>query len=120
MTKYQAVTKIEPEFLRIVATGEYFYSDMAGFIAFVKAESDRTGILRVLIDCQDLKGDMTEGERFEGGVLVAQTFGPKIRAALLLPAQTITKLGELAAVNRGAQLLVTSSEPEATSWLLEK
>lgn len=118
--KYQAVTTVEPKFIRIVARGEYYFEDLPGFLGFIKAEADKNGRSSVLIDCRSLSGGMSEGERFEGGVMIANVFGSKLRAALMLPDTFITKLGELAAVNRGAQLLVTSDEAEALGWLIER
>lgn len=117
--KYQAATIVEPEFLRIIATGEYYFEDLPVFVSFIKSEADKNDRSRVLIDCRSLSGGMSEGERFEGGVMIANIFGPKLRAALMLPPDFITKLGELAAVNRGAQFLVTSDEAEALQWLLD-
>ena len=115
--KYRSATAIEPDLLKIRAFGEYDFEDLEGFIKHIKAEADRTGRDRVLIDCRNIGGHMTEGERFEGGVLIADVFGPGLKAALLMDARFVTKLGELAAVNRGAKFLVTSSEEEALGWL---
>ncbi len=118
--KYQAETIVESDYLRVVASGEYQFSDLPQFVNFIKAEANRNDRSRVLIDCRNLAGGMSEGERFEGGVMIANVFGPKLRAALMLPPDFITKLGELAAVNRGAQFFVTSSEDEALNWLYEQ
>ncbi|CAN5604051.1 hypothetical protein BH10ACI3_BH10ACI3_00010 [soil metagenome] len=115
--KYSAVKTVEPDYLRITADGEYYFEDLPAFIGYIKAEASAAKRSHVLIDCLALAGDMTEGERFEGGRLIADVFGPGLRAALLLPPHFITKLGELAAANRGAKLLVTSSEVEALKWL---
>jgi hypothetical protein len=60
---------------------------------------------------------MTEAERFRCGQHIAETMGGSVRLAILMPAGQITKLGELAAINRGARVIVTPSETEAVSWL---
>lgn len=114
--KYNAVSAVEPEFLRITTTGEYDYEDMFGFISHIAAEAARTSRKRVLIDCSSIEGDMSEVERFKGGQMVAEIFGSRLKAALVMP--YITKLGEIAAVNRGARFLVTTSKNEALDWLL--
>ena len=72
----------------------------------------------MLIDCRQFEGSMTEAERFQGGQRIAEVFGARIKAALLMPVGQVTKLGEMTAVNRGAKFLVTDSESEATDWLL--
>jgi hypothetical protein len=112
-------SEIRPEFLRITATGEYSFDFLFDFIASVKAEADNVGRNRVLIDCRQVTGGMAEFERFHGGKRIAEVFGGRLRAALLMQPQNITKLGELAAVNRGAKFLVSGSETEAIDWLLE-
>jgi hypothetical protein len=116
--KYHADTKVEPEFLRITATGEYAVQDLFAFIAFVRHECEKAGKDRVLIDCSALTGQMSEVDRFYGGQKIAEVFGSAIQAALVMPPSNITKLGEMAASNRGARLLVTSSPTEALEWLL--
>jgi hypothetical protein len=116
--KYEAITSVEDEFVRITAKGDYAFDELFGFIEYVGAESERTGRDRVLIDCGKLAGGMTEVERFEGGQKIAEVFATRIKAALIIPQPFITKLGEVAAVNRGARFFVTSSESEALEWLL--
>lgn len=115
---YQAVTVIEPEYLRIIATGSFVFEEMASFIRFVRSECSKTAKRRVLIDCGEMVGTLTEVQRFEGGQKIAEEFGASIKAALVMPALQITKLGEMAAVNRGARLLVTPCPNEALDWLL--
>ncbi len=112
------MTVVEPEFVRVSARGKYSFQDMFDFVDRVKLEADNTERFRVLMDCREYDGHMTEAERFMGGQKIAEVLGSRLRAALLLPTAEVTKLGELAAVNRGAKLLVTDSEAEAMEWLL--
>ena len=115
----EEVIAVNEKFLRITTTGKYSFDELFGFIDRVKAEAERSKRKRVLIDSRQLDGKMTEAEKFQGGQRIAEVFGPRIRAAVLMPAENITKLGELAAVNRGAKFLVTDSETEAIDWLLK-
>lgn len=107
----------EPGHLRITAAGNYASEELFHFLDEVRAEAARAKASRVLIDARALQGEMTEAERFAGGQRIAELFGPKIKVALMMPERNITKLGELAAVNRGAQLVVTHSEEEALDFL---
>ncbi len=84
----------------------------------VKIEADKVKRERVLIDCRDFTGYMTEAERFLAGKHLAKVFGSRLRSALLMPAEQITKLGEMTAVNRGAKFLVTHDEEEAMAFVL--
>lgn len=108
---------VEGDFLRITATGEYVFSQLPEFIRRIREEAEQAKKRRVLIDCRKVEGDMTESERFLSGQWVAGVFGGDIKAVLLVQPEKITKLGELAAVNRGADFLVTGSSDEAEQWL---
>jgi hypothetical protein len=110
-------TVVEPDFVRINSTGEYTFEDLFDFIRQVKVIADKVSRNKILIDCSRVANSMTEAERFAGGQKIAETFGSRLRAAIVMPAGQVTKLGELAAANRGAVLLVTESETEALAWL---
>ena len=60
----------------------------------------------------------TGAELFSAGERIAQVFGSHIKAVVVNRPERIMKLGELAAINRGARFLVTDSETEAMDWLL--
>ncbi|HQZ97050.1 MAG TPA: hypothetical protein PLP21_12085 [Pyrinomonadaceae bacterium] len=115
--KYKIATTVEPDFVRVTATGEYAFEDLPGFISELRNIALANAQSKLLIDCRQLDIDMTEAERFAGGQRVAEIFRSKIKAALVMPPGQVTKLGELAAVNRGARFLVTTSESEALKWL---
>ena len=110
---------VGPDYLMVTATGEYSFERLWDFISTVKAEADKVSMDRVLIDCRSVRGEMCELERFDAGKRIAEVFGFGLKAVLMMESHKITKLGELAAVNRGARLLVTSSETEAIQWLLD-
>ena len=112
------VTAIEPTFIRLTVSGRYLFEELFDFIALVKREAEWAARNRVLIDCRQFEGSMTEAERFQGGQRIAEVFGDRLKADLIMPAGQMTKLGELTAVNRGAKFLATESETEATEWLL--
>lgn len=116
---FEVVTTVEPEYVRVTVIGEYSFGTMFQFIELVRSISVEKARTRVLMDCRQLTGNMTEAERFQGGQKIAEVFGARIKAALLMPEGQVTKLGELTAVNRGARFLVDSSEAELMPWLLE-
>jgi hypothetical protein len=117
--KYHTQTSVEPEFVRITTTGEYVFEEMFPFLTHIRSECKRTDRNRALVDCSQIIGDLAEVERFAGGQKVAELFGKSIKVALIMPPSQITKLGELAAVNRGAVFLVTHDADEALEWLLK-
>lgn len=103
--------------MRVATVGKYEFSELFGFLDRVKARAEEAGRTHVLIDSRRLEGQMTEADRFAGGQKIAEVFGSRFKVALLMPADGITKLGELAAVNRGARFLVSASEEDALNWL---
>ena len=113
------VGNVEPEFLRVTASGDYSLDSMFDFIDQVKAEADTAQRSRALIDCRLVVGSMTDAERFFGGQRIAEVFGPRLRAAVVMPEGQVTKLGEIAAVNRGARFFGTTDETEAITWLMD-
>ncbi len=117
MISFNEVFDVEPDMLRVTTTGQYAFAELFDFLGRVKAEAAKAKRNKVLIDCSRLEGGMTEAERFQGGQKIAELFGPNIALALVMPPAQITKLGEIAAVNRGARMLVTDSESEAIEWL---
>jgi hypothetical protein len=114
---YHSSTTIEDDRIRITATGSYSYEQMYQFIEHCRTEADLSGCEKVLIDCVTLQMQISEVERFEGGQMFASLFGSEKKVALVLPVGQVTKMGELAANNRGARLLVTESIDEAIGWL---
>jgi hypothetical protein len=115
---FEVKTAVKADHVRITVVGEYLFGKMFEFIELVRSIADESGRKRVLIDCSQLEGNMTEADRFQGGQKIAEVFGSRLKAALVMPEGQVTKLGELTAVNRGARFLVTTSDSEAESWLL--
>lgn len=116
---FDVVTKIFPEYLLITNAGEFSLSALFEFIETVKREAGVSRRNLVLVDSRGITGDIGEVDRFLGGQRSAEVFGTRLKVALLMPTGNITKMAELAAVNRGAKMLLTDSESEALTWLLK-
>jgi len=104
--------------INVAVSGTYSPSNMFELIDAVKAECDLRKVDRVMVDCSNILGDITEADRFAGGKRVADVFGPDVFVALVMPPGAVTKLGQIAAANRGAMLFVSDSKDEAIDWLL--
>ena len=104
--------------LRVVNTGEFSLPALFEFIGQVKSEAGKAKRNAVLVDSRGITGNISEVDRFMGGQYSAEVFGKRLKVAILMPVGTVTKMAELAAVNRGARMLVTDSEDEALDWLL--
>jgi len=87
-------------------------------IEIIKAQAEDARRDHIFIDARSINGRITESEKFFLGTHIAEVFGSRIKAVSLMPEGCITKLGEMAAVNRGARFMVTESQAEAFEWLL--
>ena len=116
--RMQYQTRSHENYADIAATGNYDFQQLFSFIDHLKSETERLRTKRLLVDCSELQGHIPEVDRFEGGQKIAEVFGPFTQIAIILAPGTVTKLGELAAVNRGARVMVTDDRHEAEDWLM--
>ena len=105
--------------VRINVTGGYDFDEMMALVQPFRDATIDAGRTRLLVDCTRMEGRVAEPDKFFIAQKIAEVFRGDIRSALLMPRETITKLGEIVAANRGADFFVTDSEPEALAWLLE-
>jgi len=91
---FEVVTAVEPDYVRITASGRYSLESVFNFLEVVKTEAERVARKLVLIDSRDVEGNMSEADRFFAGRRLAEAFGPRLKTAVVMPAYKITKLGE--------------------------
>jgi hypothetical protein len=111
-------TELTDTHLNVEFFGDYTFEELVRLIVEIKFTADRAKCDHALIDASSVRGRMTESEKFFAGSKIAEVFGSELKAAVVMPQGYVTKMGEMAAVNRGARLLVTESAAEASSWLL--
>ena len=105
--------------LRIDLFGIYDFLELMRLIERVEKMAKESNRDLVLIDARSMDGHMTESEKFFAGAKIAEVYGSRTKIAGIMKAGEVTKLGEMAAVNRGAKLLMTESEKEAIEWLFK-
>lgn len=110
-------TKISDKQLQVEFQGDYTFPELIAMIEKIKLEADEGACDHALLDASLVRGRMTESEKFFAGTKIAETFGSKLKTAILVRPGDVTKMGEMAAVNRGARLFVTESKDEACAWL---
>jgi hypothetical protein len=110
-------TTVNDDTLRVAIEGDYTFPELIEQILQIRSAADHAGCDHALIDATGVNGRMTESEKFFAGTKIAEFFGPRLKAAVVMPKGDVTKMGEMAAVNRGARLLVTESHAEAAAWL---
>lgn len=114
---FDVVSSVEPDHLQLIVSGEFSSDKMFQLIDYVRTMAEKASKDKVLIDCSKIEGNLSEADRFQGGQRVAQVFGSRLKAVVIMPLGQVTKLGELTARNRGAVFLVTDSREEAVDWL---
>ena len=109
--------EVLPKYVQIELLGVYTFSDLIEKVEKFRSEADKANCNHILIDARSVEGKMTESEKFFVGTRIAEVFGARLKTAVIVPPGNVTKMGEMAAINRGARLLVTESEAEAMEWL---
>jgi hypothetical protein len=105
-------------YLRINVTGRFSFKRVMDLVQAFRDETIDAGKKRLLVDCSDMAGTITESDKFFIAEKIAMTLRNEVRAVVIMPVGRVTKLGELVAVNRGADFFVTDSEGDALKWLL--
>ena len=113
----RVTTELNDTYLRMTATGTYKKKDLMELIELIKAEADRTGRKKVLVNIHEVEGTPKMMDRYDIGVHCAHVWGPWIKVAAVYRSELINKFGEDVAVNRGARLRVEPTEEEALEWL---
>jgi hypothetical protein len=103
--------------LIVYLTGQWHYPDLIALIDGIAKECKQRGVHLVLIEAEETVGPIPELERFQVGKYIAMVCHG-ISIACIAKPQYINKFGENAAVNRGADFLVTGDRMEAQNWLL--
>ena len=116
----QLTFDVRPDYLHAEARGSSDVESIEQGLRDVKARAEQSGRTRILIDARATVGPRFGLDRFVLGKYAAELFGPRYRIAILYAEQVIDKFGENTAVNRGANMLVTSDEARALEWLLEE
>jgi hypothetical protein len=104
-------------FMHVV--GQWRLSDIQELVTMIRLEAARRGYTHVLVDMLGVSGKPSEADRFAVGLAATSPPRGHLKVAILYPADLINKLAENTAVNRGAQLLVTSDGEAALIWLLD-
>jgi hypothetical protein len=110
-------TEVLPNYLRIELLGVYTFSELMEQVENFRSAAENAGRNQILIDARLVEGRMTESEKFFVGSRIAEVFGARLKMAVIAPSGNVTKMGEMAAINRGARLFVTECEAEAVEWL---
>ncbi len=108
------------EYLLVEVRGEWTEAATQQALYAIKAEADRLGSQRLLLDLRGLSRPATEMVRFWSGRYLAQILPYPFKVAAFAKPELINKFGETVAVNRGAWFQVFPDEQRAVQWLTER
>lgn len=106
--------------------GEYLFAEVSGVysldllvsIIHEVAERCRSENLRkALLDLRNVEGNPSILDRYRFGIEIANAWGPRMKVVTVARLEAINKMGENTAVNRGANIWVTSDMDLALKWL---
>ncbi len=108
------------DYTRIDFTGVLTLETAKEQVDWIKAESDREGCHKFLLDVRRVDSRLSTMDRFFLGEYIAQVFRYQIKVAVIYREELITRFGENTAVNRGANFRVEATEEAALQWLLRQ
>jgi hypothetical protein len=115
---YKFAIEADREYLRVTAKGTYGFGRTRRLISVIRESSDVHQLRRVLVDLTGITGQPPDIDRFELGERLAQVFGTTHTLAIIGRKESVNRLAETVAQNRGTALRVFFTEREALSWLV--
>jgi hypothetical protein len=115
---YKFAIEADREYLRVTAKGTYGFGRTRRLISVIRESSDGHQLRRVLVDLTGITGQPPDIDRFELGERLAQVFGSTVTVAIIGRKESVNRLAETVAQNRGTALRVFFTEREALSWLV--
>jgi len=115
---YKLAIEANREYLRVTAKGTYGFGRTRRLIYVIRESSDGHQLPRVLVDLTGVTGRPPDIERFEIGERLAQVFGSTHTLAIVAREESVNRLAETVALNRGVALRVFFTERDALTWLL--
>jgi hypothetical protein len=103
--------------LRWFVDGPWNLREIFALIDRIRWDTELAGVDQAFADMRGVHGPAPMLDRFFAGERVAAVLGGRVRLAVLARPEMVSKIGEKAAVSRGARILVTTSEPEALAFL---
>ncbi len=110
-------SEVFDEYLKITIAGDNLFNDVKDILIIIKNLADENKRKKILIDALHTP-NISGMQRFYMGEMGIDILGRNYKVAVIINREFIDKFMETVAVNRGGQLVVVGSEPEALDWLL--
>lgn len=105
--------------LFINVKGEYEFESMKEIILSISKYCKQNSCYKVMIDIKAMKNNINNFDRYELGVLVAETFGSFIKLTILEQKERINYFFETVVLNRFTRVKVSDDYNELITWLNE-
>lgn len=115
------------DLIRVRVTGKFFLAEANDCVVSIFEAVAQHGLQKVLVDCRQLEGEPTTLERFVHATFAVQQMqrfadkgvfrGTRFAYVGNEPLIDSHRFGQKVAVNRGLNVMVSLSEPEALQWL---
>ena len=106
-----------PRHTKLKLTWNYDFDEICLVADAVLGICQKAGKQFALVDAHEVVGAVPNLDRFYLGKRVAEVWGGKIKAALVVEGATINRLFENTAVNRYARVALFADEETALDWL---
>jgi hypothetical protein len=106
-------------YLRVIVTGRSSRGNLLPALQRIAAEVQAREIWRVLVDATGIPPPMTTFEKYDLAIEFSRIANPKLKTAIVAPAEMVDHFFETVARNRGVGVMVFTKEAAALEWLLD-
>lgn len=110
-------TEVFDKYIKITVTGDNTFAEMKEIMTAIRNLAEENNRKKILIDAVNTP-DVQSMQRFQIGEMGIEIIGRHYKIAVIFNRELIDKFMETVVVNRGGQIRVVGSEPEALDWLL--
>lgn len=110
-------SKTYENYLLLTLTGKYSKDNYKDAIEKVSEHANKNNITKVIIDLQNVKGDLLLMDRYELGLEFANTIKNDLKVAVIDIKSRITKFAETVAKNRATNLKVFDNLQDGIDWI---
>ena len=118
MSSIEAEVQRIDSILQFTCAGERSYNSYLQLIELLISELDKDKeIKKVLVDLTRLTGDLSFFDRHRVGKYLAEKLPRDTRIAVVSSRNSLVRMIENTAINRGVKLFATDDREEAKAWL---
>jgi hypothetical protein len=110
-------SEVFDEYIKITLASDNTFAELKEILIAIRYLAEESNRKKILIDALNTP-NVELMQRFQIGEMGVEFLGRQNKVAVIFNREFIDKFMETVAVNRGGQIRVVGSEPEALDWLL--